>query len=101
MDLCLRARAAGIPTVLDPAVRVRHVGGHATRPVYDGEPHELLARRRREVVGANRGARGAPRSTTSPRRSRSPRGPPGGSRSAADADRERAQLAAVLRARAQ
>jgi len=55
MDLCLRARAAGIPTVLDPTVRVRHLGGHATRRAYAGEPHELLARRRREVVLANRG----------------------------------------------
>src|SRR5215207_9091272 len=55
MDLCLRARAAGIPTVLDPTVRVRHLGGHATRRAYAGEPHELLARRRREVVRANRG----------------------------------------------
>jgi len=58
MDLCLRARSARIPTVLDPSVRVRHLGGHATRAAYGGEPHELLARRRREVVGANRG-RGA------------------------------------------
>ena len=55
MDLCLRARAAGVPTVLDPSVRVRHLGGHATRRAYAGEPHELLARRRREVVLANRG----------------------------------------------
>ena len=55
MDLCLRARAAGIPTVLDPSVRVRHLGGHATRRAYAGEPHALLARRRREVVLANRG----------------------------------------------
>jgi N-acetylglucosaminyl-diphospho-decaprenol L-rhamnosyltransferase len=55
MDLCLRARAAGIPTALDPTVRVRHLGGHATRRAYAGEPHELLARRRREVVLANRG----------------------------------------------
>ena len=55
MDLCLRARAAGIPTVLDPSVRVRHLGGHATRRAYAGEPHALLARRRREVVRANRG----------------------------------------------
>ena len=55
MDLCLRARAAGFPTVLDPSVRVRHLGGHATRRAYAGEPHELLARRRREVVAANRG----------------------------------------------
>ena len=43
MDLCLRARAAGIPTVFEPAVRIRHVGGHSTRPVYDGDPHDLLA----------------------------------------------------------
>jgi len=59
MDLCLRARAAGVPTVLDPSVRVRHLGGHSTRAAYRGEPHALLARRRREVVEANlgRGAR--------------------------------------------
>ena len=55
MDLCLRARAAGMPTVLHPALRVRHVGGHAT--LRDGEPFELLARRRRTVIAATRGAR--------------------------------------------
>ena len=55
MDLCLRARAAGIPTVLDPRVRVRHLGGHATGPAYAGEPHALLARRGGEVVAADRG----------------------------------------------
>jgi GT2 family glycosyltransferase len=55
MDLCLRARAAGIPTVLHPDLRVRHHGGHATRR--DGEPYDLLARRRRAVVRATRGAR--------------------------------------------
>ena len=55
MDLCLRARAAGMPTVLHPGVRVRHAGGHATHR--DGEPFDVLARRRREVVGAVRGAR--------------------------------------------
>jgi GT2 family glycosyltransferase len=55
MDLCLRARAAGVPTILDPSVRIRHLGGHATRPAYGGEPYTLLARRRREVVAANRG----------------------------------------------
>jgi len=55
MDLCLRARAAGVPTVLHPHLRIRHTGGHATRR--DGEPYELLARRRRAVVGATRGAR--------------------------------------------
>jgi GT2 family glycosyltransferase len=55
MDLCLRARAAGVPTIFDPRVRVRHLGGHATRPAYDGEPFGLLATRRHEVVARNRG----------------------------------------------
>jgi N-acetylglucosaminyl-diphospho-decaprenol L-rhamnosyltransferase len=55
MDLCLRARAAGIATVLHPELRMRHAGGHST--LRDGEPFELLAERRRAVVGANRGAR--------------------------------------------
>jgi N-acetylglucosaminyl-diphospho-decaprenol L-rhamnosyltransferase len=57
MELCLRAHAAGVPTVLHPEVTLRHAGGHSTRPMYDGEPHELLARRRREVVGARLGPR--------------------------------------------
>jgi GT2 family glycosyltransferase len=55
LDLCLRARAAGIPTVLHPGIEVRHAGGHATGRAYGGEPHALLARRRREVVAANLG----------------------------------------------
>jgi GT2 family glycosyltransferase len=55
MDLCLRARAAGVPTIFDPRVRVRHLGGHATRPAYDGEPFALLAARRHSVVARNRG----------------------------------------------
>jgi GT2 family glycosyltransferase len=53
MELCLRARAQGVPTVLHPDVRIRHTGGHAT--LRDGEPFDLLARRRREVVGRCRG----------------------------------------------
>jgi N-acetylglucosaminyl-diphospho-decaprenol L-rhamnosyltransferase len=53
MDLCLRARALGIATVLHPDLRVLHSGGHATRR--SGEPLELLARRRRTVIGAERG----------------------------------------------
>lgn len=55
MDLCLRARTAGVPTLLDPTVALRHLGGHATGPAYGGEPHELLAGRRRAVVEANLG----------------------------------------------
>jgi N-acetylglucosaminyl-diphospho-decaprenol L-rhamnosyltransferase len=53
MDLCLRARAAGIPTVLHPEIELTHTGGHS----YDAAPIEVLARRRREVVGANLGPR--------------------------------------------
>ena len=55
MELCLRARAAGMPTVLHPELRIRHTGGHATQR--SGEPFALLARRRREVIGAARGPR--------------------------------------------
>jgi N-acetylglucosaminyl-diphospho-decaprenol L-rhamnosyltransferase len=53
MDLCLRARAAGIPTVLHPEVELIHAGGHS----YGTAPTDVLARRRREVVGANLGPR--------------------------------------------
>jgi GT2 family glycosyltransferase len=56
MELCLRARAEGRPTVLHPDLRIRHAGGHAT--LRAGEPLDLLARRRRAVVAATRG-RGA------------------------------------------
>jgi GT2 family glycosyltransferase len=53
MELCLRARRAGVPTVLHPRLRVRHTGGHAA--LRDGEPFELIARRRREAIAATRG----------------------------------------------
>ena len=100
MDLCLRARAAGIPTVFEPAVRIRHVGGHSTRPVYDGDLHDLLAQRRRQVVGANRGSAALALDDLAQALTF-------GTRAAGRlllgrrADRERAQLSAVLRARAQ
>jgi GT2 family glycosyltransferase len=55
MELCLRARAIGVPTVLHPQLRVRHTGGHAV--MRDGVPFEALARRRREAVGDVLGAR--------------------------------------------
>jgi GT2 family glycosyltransferase len=55
MELCLRARAAGAPTVLHPQLRVRHTGGHSL--YRRGEPYELLARRRREAVGSSLGPR--------------------------------------------
>jgi N-acetylglucosaminyl-diphospho-decaprenol L-rhamnosyltransferase len=57
LDLCLRARAAGVPTLLHPDLTLEHRGGHSTGPAYGGEPHALLARRRREVVRANLGSR--------------------------------------------
>jgi N-acetylglucosaminyl-diphospho-decaprenol L-rhamnosyltransferase len=57
MDLCLRARAAGIPTVLHPEVVVRHLGGRSTARAFGGEAFDLHARRRREVVEARLGAR--------------------------------------------
>ena len=57
LELCLAARREGISVVLDPRVRMRHAGGHSTRPRFGGEPYELLAQRRREVVGAALGHR--------------------------------------------
>jgi N-acetylglucosaminyl-diphospho-decaprenol L-rhamnosyltransferase len=57
LDLCLRARAAGVPTVLHPDVRVRHLGGRSTQRAFGGEPFELQARRRRDVIAARLGRR--------------------------------------------
>jgi GT2 family glycosyltransferase len=96
MELGLRARAEGIPTILHPRLRVRHTGGHAV--LRGGEPFELLARRRREAIGRTLGARplaldDAAQAVTF------------GTRIAArtalgrDASRERAQLAALWAAR--
>lgn len=56
LDLCLRARASGIPTWLHPDLRVRHLGGHSTRAAYGGEPHADIAARRREVLERTRGS---------------------------------------------
>jgi hypothetical protein len=57
LDLCLRARAAGVPTELRPEVRVVHHGGHATGPALGACARDLQASRRREVVGERLGAR--------------------------------------------
>jgi GT2 family glycosyltransferase len=57
LDLCLRARAARVPTILHPDLTLEHRGGHSTGPAYGGEPLPLLAQRRREVIGRNRGTR--------------------------------------------
>jgi N-acetylglucosaminyl-diphospho-decaprenol L-rhamnosyltransferase len=96
MELCLRARAGGMPTVLHPQLRIRHAGGHAT--LRAGEPYDVLARRRREVVGATRGARALALDDLA-------QGITFASRAAAhaltggDAERPRRQLAALARAR--
>ncbi|MGZ6641121.1 MAG: glycosyltransferase family 2 protein [Solirubrobacteraceae bacterium] len=52
LELCLRAREAGVPTVLHPEIALRHVGGHST-----GDAVALKASRRRAVVGAHLGRR--------------------------------------------
>jgi N-acetylglucosaminyl-diphospho-decaprenol L-rhamnosyltransferase len=55
LELGLRARAAGIPSVVHPGLRVRHAGGHAT--MRGGEPFDAIARRRREAIAATLGRR--------------------------------------------
>ena len=92
MELGLRARAAGIPTVLHPQLRVRHTGGHAVHR--GGEPYELLARRRREAVGSALGPRARALDDTAQLITFATRI---GARTALrrDASRERAQLAAL------
>ena len=57
LELCLRARAAGVPTELRPEARLVHSGSHATGPALGDRALDLQARRRREVVGAHLGAR--------------------------------------------
>ena len=96
MELGLRARARGVPTVLHPhAARAPHRRARAS--CASGEPFALLARRRREAVGV--GARTArprarrPRAAASRSRPGSARAP----RCGRDATRERAQLAALRR----
>ena len=57
LDLCLRARARGVPTILDPGVALVHRGGHSTGAYFGGEPLLLHAQRRREVIAADLGPR--------------------------------------------
>jgi N-acetylglucosaminyl-diphospho-decaprenol L-rhamnosyltransferase len=57
LDLCLRARVAGVPTLLRPEVRVRHLGARSTTRAFGGEAFALQAQRRREVIGARLGRR--------------------------------------------
>jgi GT2 family glycosyltransferase len=94
MDLGLRAAAAGVPTELHPGIALLHRGAHSTEPHYGGEPFDVLARRRREVIEANLGSRAlrrddAAQALTFALRAAVKR----------DGRRERAQLAALRRAR--
>jgi N-acetylglucosaminyl-diphospho-decaprenol L-rhamnosyltransferase len=57
LDLCLRAREAGVRTELHPDVVVRHLGGRSTGRAFGDEAFALRARRRREVIGARLGRR--------------------------------------------
>jgi N-acetylglucosaminyl-diphospho-decaprenol L-rhamnosyltransferase len=53
MELCLTAARQGVPTILHPDVRVRHLGGTSTGRALAGEDDLLLrAERRREVVAS-------------------------------------------------
>jgi GT2 family glycosyltransferase len=56
LDLGLRAADAGIETWFWPTARVLHKRAHSTRRAFGGEPLDLLARRRREVLERRRGA---------------------------------------------
>ena len=91
MELCLR-----VPTVLHPELRVRHAGGHAV--LREGEPLDLLARRRREAIAATLGARAVRRDDLAQALTFATRAA-GHAVLGGDAARPRAQLAALRRAR--
>ncbi|CAB4340753.1 unannotated protein [freshwater metagenome] len=55
LDLCLRARALAIPTILDPSVELIHSGAHTSAARTDRARLELQVRRRREVIGRQLG----------------------------------------------
>jgi GT2 family glycosyltransferase len=55
LDLGLRSRELGIETWFWPQARVIHSRAHASARAFGGEPFELLARARHEVVGRRLG----------------------------------------------
>jgi GT2 family glycosyltransferase len=59
LDLGLRAAAGGVETWFWPASRVLHHRAHSTERAFGGEPFELLARTRHDVVARQLGARRA------------------------------------------
>ena len=98
MELCLRATRSGIPTLLRPEVAVRHLGGTSVRAALGDADLDLRARRRREVLAAE-GRRAlvlddAAQWLTFATRAAARRALGRGG------ERERAQLAALRRARA-
>ena len=95
MELGLRARAAGIPTVLHPLLRIRHAGGHAT--LRGGEPFAVVARRRREAISATLGGRALVVDDVGQALTFATRAA-GHAVTGGDAARPRAQLAALARA---
>jgi GT2 family glycosyltransferase/glycosyltransferase involved in cell wall biosynthesis len=50
LDLCLRAATQGIETWFWPYARVLHHEAHASAKAFDGEPFDMLAERRRDVL---------------------------------------------------
>jgi N-acetylglucosaminyl-diphospho-decaprenol L-rhamnosyltransferase len=50
LELCLRAAELGAPTLLRPAVQVRHVGGTSVKRALGERALTLAAKRRREVI---------------------------------------------------
>ena len=55
LDLCLRARRQGVETWLWPTARVVHHRAHASDSAFGGEPFELLARARHQVIARRLG----------------------------------------------
>jgi N-acetylglucosaminyl-diphospho-decaprenol L-rhamnosyltransferase len=55
LDLGLAGAARGVHTWFWPSGRVLHHGAHATGPAFGGEPFELLARTRHDVVARRLG----------------------------------------------
>ena len=59
LELGLRAGSQGVETWFDPRARILHAGGSSAARAFGGEPFELLARQRQEVVGRRLGRRAA------------------------------------------
>ena len=59
MELGLRARELGVETWFWPSARVLHHGSHSSARAFGGEPFELQARARHDVVARRMGPRSA------------------------------------------